>query len=299
MTPPKAKAEARAKAKAQAQPSAEANGKAKAGAKQKASAKTKAKAGANAKGGAKAKAKAKGKAGANAKVKAKGGATAKAKGKAGAKAKAKGAKGKAAAADGGGNGAGRDRAAVIKAAAVTLFSKQGYPPTTMRDIADAVGLLAGSLYVHISSKEDLLFDIAEDGIARFLVACDPKASKKLSPIERLRTAIREYIRVAAEDIEGTRVTLHQWRYLEGEKRKNVVEKRKRFERIFHNIVQDGIDGGEFNPDINRRAVVLMIIGALNWAPEWFSPDGADTPEYIGDQFADLVLNGMLVPTARP
>jgi TetR/AcrR family transcriptional regulator, cholesterol catabolism regulator len=210
-------------------------------------------------------------------------------------AKAKAAKAKGTAADGSGAS---DRAGVIKAAAVTLFSKQGYPPTTMRDIADAVGLLAGSLYVHISSKEDLLFDIADDGIAKFLDACDPKAGRKLTPIERLRTAIKEYIRVAAEDIEGTRVTLHQWRYLKGEKRKKVVEKRKRFEKIFHNIVQDGIDGGEFNPDINRRAVVLMIIGALNWAPEWFSPDGADTPEYIGDQFADLVLDGMLVGKAR-
>jgi TetR/AcrR family transcriptional regulator, cholesterol catabolism regulator len=240
--------------------------------------------------------KAKGKAKAAAKPKAKAGprsaAKAGAKAKPRAAAKAKATKGKSAAANG--NGAGSDRAAVIKAAAVTLFSKQGYPPTTMRDIADAVGLLAGSLYVHISSKEDLLFDIADNGIAKFLVACDSKASRQLSPIERLRTAIKEYIRVAAEDIEGTRVTLHQWRYLKGEKRKKVVEKRRRFERIFHSIVQDGIDEGYFNPDINRRAVVLMIIGALNWAPEWFSPGGADTPEYIGDQFADLVLNGMLV-----
>jgi TetR/AcrR family transcriptional regulator, cholesterol catabolism regulator len=190
----------------------------------------------------------------------------------------------------------RDRHALIKAAAIHLFSEQGYPTTSMRDIAEAVGLLAGSLYVHISSKEALLFDIADGGIDKFLAACGPAKVSDGPPAERLREAISGYIEVAGEDVEETRVTLHQWRYLKGEKRAKLMAKRREFEAIFRAIVQEGIDDGAFGSEIDRRAVVLMIIGALNWAPEWFSSN-SDSPGLVGDEFANLVLTGLLLETA--
>jgi AcrR family transcriptional regulator len=190
-----------------------------------------------------------------------------------------------------------DRSARIRAAAIELFSEKGYPTTSMRDIADAVGLLAGSLYVHISSKEDLLFEITDEGVAKFLAACDPPGAAEEPPPDRLRNAIAAYIRVAGEDPAETRVTLRQWRYLTGEKRATVKAKRREFEALFRHIVQDGIDAGTFSRSIDLRAVVLMIIGALNWAPEWAGSNGSYSPDLVAEEFSNLVLGGLRSGTA--
>src|SRR6202011_6410915 len=83
--------------------------------------------------------------------------------------------------------------------AVRLFSEHGYTGTTMRDIAEAVGFLPGSLYAHIESKETLLLEIVSDGIARFLAIEQSLAASVDSQQVRLRKAIRAHADVVAED----------------------------------------------------------------------------------------------------
>ena len=88
---------------------------------------------------------------------------------------------------------------MIADVAVRLFSEHGYTGTTMRDIAEAVGVLPGSLYAHIESKETLLLEIVSDGIARFLAIEQALEASVDSPESRLRKAIRAHIDVVAED----------------------------------------------------------------------------------------------------
>jgi TetR/AcrR family transcriptional regulator, cholesterol catabolism regulator len=180
----------------------------------------------------------------------------------------------------------------IVAETVRLFSEQGYPATTMRDIADAVGLLPGSLYAHVESKESLLLEIIEGGIDLFLAACEP-VERSVEPADaRIHALIRAYMRTAGEVPEQMLVALQQWKYLTGAGRERVIEKRRRFEGIFRSIVAEGIASGVFSKKVNPRIAVLTLIGALNWAPEWFSRRGPDTPDDIGDQFADVILHGL-------
>lgn len=155
----------------------------------------------------------------------------------------------------------------IFAATIRLFSERGYSSTSMRDIANAVGLLPGSLYVHISGKEQLLGDIVESGIDRFVEACSGALEGNDQAEARLRAAIRAHMQIISEDAEHVRVALHQWKYLTGERREQIVEKRRRYEDIFRQIVEDGIESGELNGDLNPRVAVLSIIGTLNWTSE--------------------------------
>jgi TetR/AcrR family transcriptional regulator, cholesterol catabolism regulator len=175
---------------------------------------------------------------------------------------------------------------------VRLFNELGYPATTVRDIADAVGLLPGSLYVHVDSKQTLLLEIVEGGIDLFLAACEPILASVEPADLRIRQLIRAYMQTAGEVPEQMLVALHQWKYLTGEGRERVIEKRRRFEGIFRTVITEGVASGVFNKKLNTRIAVLTIIGALNWAPEWFSRYGPDTPEDIGDQFADFMLDGL-------
>ena len=86
------------------------------------------------------------------------------------------------------------RAAILDAA-MHLFGKQGFTGTSMRDIAGAVGVLPGSLYAHIASKEALLVDIVEDGINRFLAAVRPHAESQATPVEKLRAMVIAHVAV--------------------------------------------------------------------------------------------------------
>jgi len=61
------------------------------------------------------------------------------------------------------------------------------------------------------------------------------------------------------------------------------------------ILKDGIREGAFSPELDPRFAVLVILGALNWAPEWFSPSGVETADAVGDRVADLLLTGLVTP----
>lgn len=180
----------------------------------------------------------------------------------------------------------------IFAATIALFSERGYPSTSMRDIASAVGLLPGSLYVHISSKEQLLADIVETGIDRFMVACREAIEAEKTPAARFRALIHAHMALIAEDPEHVRVALHQWKYLTGASRTDVMDKRREYEGIFQTLIADGIAKGEFSDKLNPRIAVLTVIGTLNWTSEWFHGDGPETADDVADDIADVLLSGL-------
>jgi AcrR family transcriptional regulator len=178
--------------------------------------------------------------------------------------------------------------------AMRLFGEQGYSGTGMRDIATEVGLLPGSLYAHFASKEALLIQIVEAGIHMFLTAVEPHVVADKPAEERLRAMIRSHLEVVASNPQRSQVVFHQWRYLGDVSRAVAVEKRRRYEKAFVKVLQDGVRNGEFVPSLNPRITVLTILGALNWTPEWYSPKGPASPAELGDLMADALLGGLLI-----
>jgi AcrR family transcriptional regulator len=160
-------------------------------------------------------------------------------------------------------------------AATRLFGERGYPSTSMRDIGDAVGLLAGSLYSHISSKEAVLLQIVETGLDRYLDAVLPIADSDGPADLRMRQAVKAHVELVAAHVEESLVALRQWKFLSGENRARVDAKRHTASGAF-----------------------AGILAMLNGVPEWYSSKGPATPEEIGEQLADLLLGGLLAP-AKP
>jgi TetR/AcrR family transcriptional regulator, cholesterol catabolism regulator len=185
----------------------------------------------------------------------------------------------------------RSREAILREA-VGLFSRKGYPGTSMRDIADAVGLLPGSLYAHIDDKEGLLVEIVETGIDKFLAAAESVEGEGEPADRRIRGLIEAHIGVIAENALQTSVVFHQWKHLSPVRRAVVVSKRNRYEDLFTSTVEDGIASGVFSEALDPRIAVLSILGILNWVPEWFSANGPDTPEDVSERLADVVLMGL-------
>jgi len=181
---------------------------------------------------------------------------------------------------------------VIADVAVKLFGEHGYTGTTMRDIAEAVGVLPGSLYAHIDSKETLLLEIVSDGIARFLAIEQSLAASVDSPEVRLRKAIRAHVDVVAEDPQRSLVVFHQWRFLSEPNRASAIAMRRRYANAYVKIIDDGKAAGEFSPHLDTRIAVFSVLGALNWIPEWYSDKGAQTPGEIAEKMAGALICGL-------
>lgn len=184
----------------------------------------------------------------------------------------------------------------IRDAAIKLFGERGYPVIGMRDLSEAVGILPGSLYAHIRSKEDLLLDIVVSGITAFIDAIQPVVDSDLPADQKMREAIRAHLRVLAGQVEKTRVTFHQWQYLGAENRAKAVEVRQAYEDLFVQILDEGIASKTFRDSGHHRLPVLMIAGILGSATEWYRPAGRNSAEEMADAIADQVLMGLQAPS---
>ena len=180
----------------------------------------------------------------------------------------------------------------IATAAVRLFGSRGYNGTTMRDLAQEVGLLAGSLYAHIDSKETLLAEIVQSGFEVFLTMARRLEASSDRPEVKLRAAIVAHLALVAENPERTLMILHQWRFLSDPNRKKAIAMRRSYAQTFMKIVDDGKTSGAFSPTLNTRIAVFALLGALNWTPEWYSPEGPASAREIGGWLADALIGGL-------
>lgn len=183
---------------------------------------------------------------------------------------------------------------VIVREAIRLFGEHSYPSVGMRDLSKAVGLQPGSLYAHISSKEDLLMVIVEEGITNYIDAISAAIDIDEPADVRLRAAIRAHLGVLSETAEQTKVTFNQWRYLGEENRARVMVLRQQYEDLFVKVAQQGIRDGALRPVPHLKAALLSIIGGLNFAAEWYSPNKSETPEKLADAVADVLLEGLVM-----
>jgi TetR/AcrR family transcriptional regulator, cholesterol catabolism regulator len=173
--------------------------------------------------------------------------------------------------------------------AARLFAEKGYHGTSIGDLAEAMGVQKGSLYAHIESKADLLWEVARDGAAAFHAALD-EVPEELKALEKIRRALRAHLRVVAEQLDVATVFIREWRYLEGPRREEFVAERRRYEERFRALFREGRELGELRTDLDDATATLLALSAANWAYTWLRP-GADTDE-LADRFFAMLLDGM-------
>jgi len=173
--------------------------------------------------------------------------------------------------------------------AARLFAERGYHGTSIGDIATAAGVQKGSLYAHIDSKQDLLFEAMTEGARAFHEALDSVPDDR-PPAERIRLALRAHLRVVAEQLDVATVFVREWRYLEGERAEAFIAERRRYEERFRSLFREGREAGALRTDLDEHAAVLLVLSAANWAYTWL-PEGADTDE-LADRFFAILVEGV-------
>ncbi len=111
--------------------------------------------------------------------------------------------------------------------------------------------------------------------------------------EKIREAMQVYVKRLTQDPDLAAVLLMEHRSLEDDLRADHIVRRDRFEDLWRKMIQQGVREGIFRP-FDRTLVSFALLGVLNWMITWYRPNGRLRAELIADQFADLVLDGLVV-----
>lgn len=182
------------------------------------------------------------------------------------------------------------RRAEIVAAAGTLFRDHGYHATSMRDLAKRLNLRGGSLYTHIGSKEELLWEIVDAAANAFQAAADA-IDPELPPPARLRALVRGHLTVVVDGLEHATVFFHEWTHLRPELRARVVERRDAYQASFRRVIADGAADGSFAVD-DPDLATLLVLSTLNWSYQWLDPRGRLDVGVLADAYAAFLLRAL-------
>jgi TetR/AcrR family transcriptional regulator, cholesterol catabolism regulator len=173
--------------------------------------------------------------------------------------------------------------------AARLFAEKGYHGTSIGEIAEALGVQKGSLYAHIESKQDLLYETMVEGARAFHAGLDA-IPDELPATEKIRLALRSHLRVVADQLDVATVFVQEWRYLEGERRNEIVAERRRYEERIRGLFREGRELGELRSDLDDATAALLALSAANWAYTWLQR-GRETDD-LADRFYEQLLDGM-------
>jgi TetR/AcrR family transcriptional regulator, cholesterol catabolism regulator len=166
----------------------------------------------------------------------------------------------------------------------------------MGDLAEAMGVQKGSLYSLTASKQELLLETMREGAAAFHAGLDA-IPEGLPAAEQLRLALRAHLRVVAEQLDVATVFINEWRYLEGDRRDEIVAERRRYEERLRTLLREGREHGELRTDLDEAAAALLLLSAANWAYTWLAA-GRDT-DAVADSFTAILVDGIRGYAARP
>ena len=180
---------------------------------------------------------------------------------------------------------------VIRSAA-QLFREKGYAASSMRDLAQKLGIEAASLYSHIKSKEEILQSLCFDMAAEFRKSLQEVETKKVSASEKLKLGIIGHIQVMAKDLIASAVFMNEHRHLSQPYLRDFLLLRINYINRFKDMIEEGIKKGEFKENIDKKLAVMTLFSSLNWMPMWYDPKSNIMPNEIGQQLADMLVNGL-------
>jgi TetR/AcrR family transcriptional regulator, cholesterol catabolism regulator len=175
--------------------------------------------------------------------------------------------------------------------AAKLFKAKGYSATSMRDLADKVGLEAASLYNHISSKEDILQEICFDIAGRYVAQLADIESNSDTSVAQLHALINLHVTMIAGNREEVYVCNNEWKHLTEPHLSRFKDIRKDYETRFLNIIKKGIEKGELQA-VNPTTVLYTILSSIRWVEIWYQSGRGIAVEEIAKDIATVLLNGL-------
>lgn len=181
----------------------------------------------------------------------------------------------------------------LRRGAARLFWEKGYAATTIRELAELLGVQKASLYYHISGKEDLLYDICVESLGNIHGAVVEALAEESDELLRVRAMIRAHVTSMLEDREKHATMLTELKSLSPERREAVVGLRDDYERVSREVISEAQEAGVLRSDMSAKELHFGLFNLLNWTIFWYRTDGDLSPEQLAEKFESLFLDGAL------
>lgn len=178
-------------------------------------------------------------------------------------------------------------------AAVEVFARHGYAEASVQDVADAVGILKGSLYHYIDSKDDLLFRLlveVHDDVEAILA--DVQAVEDLAPLDRLTLYVRRQVEYNLAHLERISIYYHDIDHLSEDHRTDLYARRRVHEHFVTDLIRDAQRRGEAGPGLDARIAANFVFGTIIWVYRWYRPKGRVAQTDLAGMCAAYVVAGV-------
>lgn len=172
--------------------------------------------------------------------------------------------------------------------AATLFKEKGYERTTVRDLANAIGIQSGSIFHHFKTKEDILRAVMEETIVYNTHRMKRKLAQAESPTEEVLALIKcELESVIGLTGDAMAVLVYEWRSLNETNQQFILKMRDEYEQLWMDALNKAKEAGQINADtfVLRR----FLSGALGWTTNWFKPGGNMSIDQLAEEALLLAI----------
>lgn len=182
----------------------------------------------------------------------------------------------------------------ILRAASQLFGQQGYAATTLRQIAQAAGIQAGSIYYHFSGKEEVAARVLDAGIHALTAAVNSQLAAlagDASPRQRLAAAVEGHLWAMVHHRDITAAHIRIYRNVSDDARQRHLPVRNAYTRLWDDLLADAARAGTLRRDIPVAMVRQFLVGALNWPVDWYHPERGGFARFA-QQITAMVFDGI-------
>ena len=189
---------------------------------------------------------------------------------------------------------GRQRQKQLYDAAARLFAAQGYHATSLRELAEALGLNKSSLYHYFDSKQELLYQLLDDYISEALAEIQSLCSGERDPEEKLADFMRYYTRFYARDLDRLALLVNEVDNLEPRLRKVLEKKERRYLAALTDIFEQLREQGRLK-QVPSTVAAFAFFGMVHYSFRWYRLRGKVSPEELSEMFWEIFGRGVLRP----
>ncbi|RNI27791.1 TetR/AcrR family transcriptional regulator [Rufibacter immobilis] len=175
--------------------------------------------------------------------------------------------------------------------AAKLFKEKGFGGTSMRDLAEQVGMDAATMYHYISSKDEILKTICFD-IAHTYITQLTEIEQAQQPItQKLKALIGLHIRLMTTKGPAVSVANNDWKFLSPEPLQEFKNLRSRYEKKLASFIEQGVQAGELQ-EVNASVALFTLLSAVRWVELWWKPNRGVSPEELENTILTILFNGL-------
>lgn len=185
----------------------------------------------------------------------------------------------------------RDR---ILLEAARLFRLQGYEATSLRQVADACSIKAGSVYYHFGSKEEILVEVLDKGIQVVLNAVRQRVEDlpaNATARERIAAAVEGHLWGVLQHGDFSSANIRTYGQAPIAAKNRHRKFRREYADYWHRLLEDGLSSGDIRTDGSIAVLQQFVVGALNWTVEWYNPHKGAFEDFA-KQVTSIVFDGI-------